>query len=321
VTRERVGQEEEPTTVPLLPISHDLGSLPRLTTTWLVGMPALPAGIEGDERAMQMLLVVDDKEDFILQGRPVFSGDLRDAADKLVETFRGKGLRKIKGLPREMVFSSRKLFDAMVPILEPLGVKCRYGSTIPKLRDLMAEFYDLADSQHVPFDDADESDAEEVRVPAPDDLKGWKQADQRLYRRLTFEFSTEQRLRSTRAIKRYFGDDDLDYYIQEHKQQGVMGAYMAWSILDYRPNKKSKTQAENMLEEVLPEPDATLLQARMRAHPTLYRVAGHDPKAGTIDLEDAREIALSVCLLRECGSKSDGGSSVPQDRCGERPGD
>jgi hypothetical protein len=61
---------------------------------------------------------------------------------------------------------------------------------------------------------------------------------------------------------------------------------MAWAILDYRPNKTSQTQAEKILEEGLPEVEAILLRARMEACPTLYRVAGHDPKAGTIDLED-----------------------------------
>ena len=286
VARERWTQEASPTTVPLLATSQDLGSLPRLDATWLVGMPALPAGIEGDDRAMQMLLVVDDTEELILQGRPVFSGDLRDAANSLVETFRGKGLRKVQGLPRKIVFSSRKLFNAMVPVLEPLGVKCGYTATIPKLRDLMAEFYDLADNQPVPFDDADRSNTEEVQVPVPDDLKGWKEADLRLYGRFTQDLRSDRRLRSTRAIKRYFNDDDLDHYAQEHERQGVLAACMAWSILDYRPNKVSKTHAERMLAKGLPEVEAILLRARMEACPTLYRVAGHNSKAGTIDLED-----------------------------------
>jgi hypothetical protein len=286
VTRERWTQKVEPTTVLLLAPSDDLGHLPRLKATWLAGMPALPAGIKGDDRAMQMLLVVDDADELVLQGRPVFSGDLRDAANRLVETFQGKGLRKVKGLPREIVFSSRKLFHTMVPILEPLGVRCRYAATIPKLRELMAEFYDLVDSQPMPWDDADVSETKEVQIPAPDDLKGWKDADRRLYGRFTQHLRSDRRLRSTRAIKRYFNDDDLDYYVQEHEQQGVLGACMAWAILDYRPNKTSQTQAEKMLAEGLPEVEAILLRARMEACPTLYRVAGHDAKVGTINLED-----------------------------------
>jgi len=183
-------------------------------------------------------------------------------------------------------FNSRKLFNAMVPVLEPLGVRCGYAATIPKLRRLMAEFYDLVDSQPVPLDDAEVSDTEEVQVPAPDDLKGWKDADQRLYRRFTQQLQSDQRLRSARAINRYFNDGDLDYYVQEHEQQGVMAAYMAWGILDHRPTKTSKTHAEKMLAKGLPKPETILLQARIEACPTVYRVAGHDPKGGTIDLED-----------------------------------
>jgi len=129
-------------------------------------------------------------------------------------------------------------------------------------------------------------DTKEVRGPAPDDLKGWKEADRRLYGRLTHQLQSDRRLWSARAIKGYFNDDDLDYYVQEHEQQGVLDAFMAWAILDYRPNKTSQTQAEMMLAKGLPEAEAILLRARMEACPTLFRVAGHDPKAGTIDLED-----------------------------------
>ncbi len=41
-----------------------------------------------------------------------------------------------------------------------------------------------------------------------------------------------------------------------------------------------------MLAQGLPEPEALLLRALAQAHPTIYRVAGHDPTLGTIDLED-----------------------------------
>ena len=280
VTRERWGQEAEPTTVPLLATSSNLDSLPRLKTTWLVGMPAIPAAIEGDDRAMQVVLVVDDTNALILQGKPVFSGDLKDAADTLADTFRGKGLRKVKGLPCEIVFSSRKLHDAMTPILQPLGVRCIYTPTIPKLQEIVGEFYDIVDSELAPLGQYLEE------LPAPDDLKGWKEADQRLFQRFMDHFEDEDRLWGARPVKRYFGDDDLEYYMQEHEQRGVVAAYTAWGILDYRPTKKSKTHAEKMLEEGLPEPEAMLLQARMEALPTLYRVASHNPKAGTLELED-----------------------------------
>ncbi len=286
LTREVVEQHRPPVAVPLLPACHDLDRLPRLKTTWLVGLPALPAAIEGDDRAMQVLLVVDDTHDLILHGLPVFSGDLREAANGLVKTFQGKGLRKVKGLPAEIAFSSRKLFDAMAPVLEPLGVRCRYEPAVPKLQQLMTEFYDLADRQGGAFDDADLPDAADVPVPAPQDLKGWKQAQERLCRRCADEFHSSRSLQSSRAVEWYFGDNDFDYYVQEHREQGVLAAYIGWAIVDYRPNKTSKTHAEKMLKKGLGEAEAILLRAQMETCPTLYRVARHNAKAGTVELED-----------------------------------
>jgi len=124
------------------------------------------------------------------------------------------------------------------------------------------------------------------KVPEPGDLKGWKEADRLLAQRFSEHLRSEDRLWSSRAVKRYFDDDNLEYFLKEHEDRAVVQAYTAWGILDYRATKTSRTHAEKMLAEGLPEPQAILLRARMEACPTLYRVASHDPKAGTIDLED-----------------------------------
>jgi len=82
----------------------------------------------------------------------------------------------------------------------------------------------------------------------------------------------------------------------------VVPAYAAWVILDYRSTRKSKTPAEQMLAEGLPEAETLLLKARIKAHPTLYRVAAHDPKAGTVRLEDVLlggEVTVCDQLLSE----------------------
>jgi hypothetical protein len=126
----------------------------------------------------------------------------------------------------------------------------------------------------------------EGNVPAPDDLAGWKKEDSRLSRRMAEYLEEERSLWSSHAVKRYFGKNDLEYFFQEHEQRGVVQAYTAWGVLDYRPRKTAKTKAEAMLAAGLPAAQAMLLRARIEAHPTLYRVTGHDPKAGSIDLED-----------------------------------
>lgn len=129
------------------------------------------------------------------------------------------------------------------------------------------------------------------KVPSPDDLMGWKEADRRLAKRFAEYLQFEDRPWASRAVKRYFDGDNLEYFLKKHKERAVVQAYTAWGILDYRPTKTSKTHAEKMLAEGLPEPEATLLRARLEAFPTLYRVASHDPKAGTIDLEDILLVA------------------------------
>lgn len=280
-------QPEGPRRIPVLSESLELRGLPRIDATWLVGLPTVPAGIQGDDRVMQVLLVVDEASEYVLQGQPVLGGDLQEAARIIIETFRGGGLDHRKGPPRRIVFSSRKVHDAVAPVLAPVGIECVYEPEIPRLARIVADL--VAHFVHGPRLSGARTtaaDITEVEVPAPDDLKGWKEADLQLARRFAEHFEFGKQLQSSRAVKRYFGDDDLESHFQEHKERAVVPAYTAWGILDYRPNKTSKTQAEKMLAEGLPQPEAILLRARMEACPSLYRVAGHDARAGTIELED-----------------------------------
>lgn len=287
VTREQWQLHEVYKTVALPPERPDLRGLPRLKETWLVGMPALPGRIKGDDRVLELLLVADDASRYVLQARPVPAGEVKEAMKVVVETFHGKGLGGQRGLPRKIIFCSRRLHDVMAPILEQVDVKCIYTPTIAKLREIVADLIEHFGSELPSFADYIEApSARETMVPAPDDLMGWKEAHGRLARRFSEYLQFGDRLRSSRAAKRYFDSDNLQYFLKQHKERAVAQAYTAWGILDYRPNKTSKTYAEKMLAQGLPEPEATLLRARMDSYPTLYRVASHDPKAGTIDLED-----------------------------------
>lgn len=287
VTRERLQHQEGFKTIPLLSEEFNLTGLPRLNSTWLIGMPTIPAGIQDDERIMQMLLVVDEASEYVFQAKFVLGGDLREAAEIVMETFEGNGLGNPKGLPQKIIFSSGKLFDAMMPKLKPAGVECAYEPVIPKLQKITADFMAHFNMDFPLFSESmEEPSGMKCKIPVPDDLKAWKEADLRLVRKFAKYFEQEDRLWSSNAIVQYFADDDLEYYIQEHAQRGIIPAYTAWGILDYRPRKSSKTQAEKMLKKGLPEAEAILLRARMETCPTLYRVVSHDPKTGTVDLED-----------------------------------
>jgi len=264
----------------------DLSGLQLLEGTWLVGTPAIPGGVEGDDRSIQLLLVVDDASEMMLQAKPFFSGDIREAVDAMVETFRGHQPGGRRGIARTIVFSNRRLHDAVAPALQQAGVECIFMPVIPRLRELVEEFLDFMDGPMSPLRQDPREDAEDDTVPADDDLAGWKAVDHRLSQRFAEKFCRDKRLRSSRAIKRYFDSDDAGHFFKEHEKRGVAMAFSAWGMLDYRPNKASRTQAEKTLAKGLPKAEAILLRARMESHPTVYRVAGHDPKAGTVDLED-----------------------------------
>ena len=262
----------------------DLSGMPRSDAQWLVGTPIMPVGVEDDDRSMQLLLVADDRSEMILQATPFFSDDIGKAIAQLVATCR------THGVPSSMVFTSQRLVDALAPALESAGVRCTYEPGHPKITELTEDFLshlgiDAPSFEGFMEDDEDE-DGDDDHIPAPDDLAGWKQADRRLSRRFAHHLTHGERPRSTRAIKRYFRDDDLEYFFEEHADRAVVLAYSSWCMLDYRPTKNSKTQAQIMLAEGLPPAEAALLQARMQAYPTIYRVTGHDPAAGAIDLED-----------------------------------
>jgi len=279
LTREPLRGSGGPRILPLPSERPDLANLPRLDATWLAGLPAMPGGIENDDRSILLLLVADEASGLALEARPILAGQLHEAADALWETLRSGGL------PRQIRFSSRKLHDAVAPILESAGVRCTYTPHIPQLAAIVAQLVSDFEAEPPPFStDADAPSP--MAVPAPDDLAGWKEADRRLARRFADHLHFEDRLWSSRAVKRYFDDDDLEHYLKTHDACGVAMAYAAWGILDYRPTKKSKTQAEKMLAEGLPEPEAILLRARTEAYPTLYRVAAHDAEAGTVTLAD-----------------------------------
>ncbi len=265
----------------------DLSGLELLDATWLVGTPVIPGAIKDDDRSMQLLLVADDASGEVLQAKPFFSEQIQEAVDILITTFRGRQPSGRKGIPGSIVFSNQRLHDVMASILQKVSVTCLYMPVIPELQKIAAEFLKFLD-QDMPslHEHLEMEDAEEDKVPASDDLAGWKEADRRLSQRFADHLWNGERMRSSRAINRYFDDDDIEYFFKEHKKRGVAMAYSAWGVLDYRPSKTSQTQGEKMLAQGLPQAQAMLLRARIEAHPTVYRVAGHNPKAGTVDLED-----------------------------------
>ncbi len=263
----------------------DLSGLPRLDGTWWVATPVIPIGIDGDGRSLQMLLAVDRTSGRVVQAKPFFAGEIGEAAEALVEAFGRPMPGSPGGVPDKIIFSNRKLCDAMAAALQREAVACTYEARIPELQEIMADFLDHVRAS-TPMAGSLSEEVDAGDIPTADDLVGWKEVDRRLTKRFADFLRDEDRLWSSRAVKRYFGDDDLDYYLDEYQQLGVIAAYATWGVVAYRATRNSKTQAEKMLAQGLPEAEAMLLRARMEGYPSIYRVARHDAREGTVDLED-----------------------------------
>jgi hypothetical protein len=270
----------------------DLRALPQLEATWLAGWLPMPAGVEGDDREPRLLLVAEDGDPKgdeggrVLQALVVMPDQFDQAIQGMVDIFRGRGPHREEGLPREIRFSSRMLCSAMTGILSPLGINCVYQPHLPVLHAYAADFFARIDDQLAA--DAKKrcaAGARNIPVPAPDDLAGWKEADREVGGRFA-DYLAKNALWSSRAAKWYFGDEDIRHFFEKHQEQAVMQAYAGWVVLHYRATKSSQTHAEKLLARGLPEGQAILLRARIASYPSLYRVARHDPKAGTLDLED-----------------------------------
>lgn len=146
-------------------------------------------------------------------------------------------------------------------------------------------------------DELDEEYAAPARPPAypldwdeiPDDadLDAWKTVARALGHELRYRAHSDGRFAGSRAAKRYFRDEDLDYFLEEFGKLQAEQAYVYWFFLSYRGTKKSKTPGEKLLEEdELPAAAAALLRSLAETHPSIYRVASHDAAAGTVTLED-----------------------------------
>jgi hypothetical protein len=266
----------------------ELGRLPRIPASYLIGYPVLPIGIEGSEATVRALLVADLDDGTVLQGTipdpPTLAGALR----LLGEIFSGRNLRKQRGLPREAVFADRELHDAFAPTLTPLGVECRYEPGHPLCEDLKESMQEwMRSGRPGPRAASARTAAAAERseaTPAADDLDGWKRVDRRLGERLVQAFMTGRRP-SDRAVARYFGTARVGWrFLEGPEREHAVGAFFEWAVQYYRAADDRPTAVERLLLGPLPEAERLLLAARGEARPSLYRIAAIEP--GRVTLED-----------------------------------
>jgi hypothetical protein len=88
------------------------------------------------------------------------------------------------------------------------------------------------------------------------------------------------------AFARYFEDEGMAVdLVTKEMNAFARDCYFQWWWLDWRPHAGAKTVAERMHRALLPKAERILLEARMRAIPSIYRVEEADAE-GTLVMHD-----------------------------------
>jgi len=260
---------------PLVALPADLAGLPRLEQRWLLARLPMAAEIRGDDRTVAAVFIAAE-DGFILANCLVQGDELAPVAEALSKAFRGKGFGRRRGLPREIVFDSPRLLQALAPALAGFDVESVFDDEYPPILELAAEIEASAD----------EFAGEEEECEAPETLLDWKAVDRRVVSRLVVE-AVGKRDPSSRALARYFGfESEAQRVLGQLEQFSPFGAFVEWLAADYRATKRSKTVVEKLLEgrRVAPA-ERVLLEARKSALLSIFRVDSCEPGA-TLEVED-----------------------------------
>ena len=268
---------EIPEAAPLT-LPWSLAALPRLDERWLAALPVLPAAIEGDDRTIRALVVLEEESRRALGMKIVPGGEMEEAAAALAEICEGDADESPPGLPREIAFASTSLHDALSPPLAALGV---HTSMLENGHPLLDGFLEVM------FEEKERGNEELARrIADPESLEDWLLATGKLVRRLDAEIQ-DRDLATPRALAAYFGDVDVaEEVLDELAELDAFTAFAEWLLADYRPSRRARPYLERVLgEEGLSRAERTLIEAWLAAELSIYRVDATEP--GTVlEVED-----------------------------------
>jgi len=253
----------------------DLRELPRTDGRWIAGLTLVPGQIEGDERTLYAVLILDEGPDQILAAEVVAGGEPAEAVSVLIGSLRQHGA------PREIVFTSEALMESAAPGLATLGVASSLDREEPLWSQAAARLI-----ASLPERMSGSTPAERLALAEPRTLEDWKLAELQFTQVLVGDL-LDRELLTSRAAKRYFGSEEDAVELQrELEHVGVIPAFIEWVAADYRPTRRSRTYVEKRLARKGLEPaERALLEARRDAKLSYYRVDSCEPGA-SLEVED-----------------------------------
>ncbi len=285
-------------------LSFTLSALPKRNCAWIVGSMMIPSFEDTNTRSAMLILI--DLEKGPIGIVPVEVDTTNAIWHKLVQVFQAQAdapdlpENKLpeKGIPTKIFFVDNDLYRIANATLSHLSIECKLEEPDSKLAQLLDEmedhFYSCLETGELDSSDEDDSgedfDEEDLwdQPPAPDDIQGWKEIDGMIRTDIDDGFQIEKRYRSKRATQQYFGKDvDADYLFEEYENIMIIDAYAEWFTTCYRSSHKSQTIAEKWLtDNTFPPAAQDLIQARIQAAPSFYRVEVRNKKKGQLRFEN-----------------------------------
>jgi len=111
-----------------------LRALPRLERMYLVSCALTPIFIKDDQ--VRLLIVYDTDLGMALNGLPVRSDSIDEAAERFFDILDGKNLGGLKGLPQGVITDTRFFYDGMEEILVDLEIQSAFAIEIPELSEV-----------------------------------------------------------------------------------------------------------------------------------------------------------------------------------------
>jgi hypothetical protein len=278
----------------------DVSKLPKLNQTWVLVTAFIP--FRDDREDVCVLAIADEDSGYVLHS-DVVQVQPAKAMDVLLAAFSGNTPSKNRGVPRQLIFADVELYDLLNEPLRDMGIRTVCDVNHPVAIDIQDSLENDLPKQANPHfvQHIDQPPVDLSVPPKADDLKGWKAvstAQTNLF--IDFWNSTDS-LRKNRPSKKFFGDSEWDYFLDEYRDLLVLPSYVTWLALCYRARKTDATYVEKLLAGNLPTALRMYVEQMNTAYPSLYQISETDAKKGTVLFNDL--------LLGHCVTAHDKGFS------------
>jgi len=262
----------------------DISDLPKLNKTWVT----VPVYISNDKHHTDdCILVVAEENSRRILHADIISMDIEEAIRLLFGVFGGDNAAESIGVPKKLIVAEAEFYTALRDLQE-CGLEVCFDKDHPVAEDIRKsmerDLPGFIDKHLHKYSDVPEIDLSVV--PADDDMGNWKKVQQVLTARFANLWFGGDSLRKTRIGKKFFGDSDWEYYLEEYNEMMVLPTYVTWAALTHKSGKKAATFAESLLEEDLPEPLRISLESLNNSYPSLYQIKETNSETGNLILKD-----------------------------------